>query len=64
MRDHSTAATVIENARLIRDGAVVEGRLAIAAGRVVEPDVLPADAERLDARGALVLPGIVDVHGD
>ncbi|MEM6487609.1 MAG: alpha-D-ribose 1-methylphosphonate 5-triphosphate diphosphatase [Pseudomonadota bacterium] len=64
MRDHSTAATVIENARLIRDGAVVHGRLAIAAGRVVEPDVLPADAERLDARGALVLPGIVDVHGD
>jgi alpha-D-ribose 1-methylphosphonate 5-triphosphate diphosphatase len=47
---------------VLRDGAMVPGALALAGGRVAaEP--APA-AVRFDASGLLVLPGIVDIHGD
>ncbi|MBR0681653.1 alpha-D-ribose 1-methylphosphonate 5-triphosphate diphosphatase [Roseomonas eburnea] len=47
---------------VLRDGAMVEDALALTDGRVAEaPD---ARAMRFDASGLLVLPGLVDIHGD
>ncbi|MBI1384527.1 MAG: alpha-D-ribose 1-methylphosphonate 5-triphosphate diphosphatase [Rhizobiales bacterium] len=43
-------------------GAFGEGDLAIGDGRILEH--AGSRAKRIDARGMLVLPGIVDVHGD
>jgi len=59
---------VVHNARLhpCRDGAEASGEtsFAVSAGRIAAigvPDDEPA-RERLDARGAIVLPGFVDCH--
>lgn len=43
-------------------GAVGRGDIHIAGGRIAERPVV--DARTFDASGLLVLPGIVDVHGD
>jgi alpha-D-ribose 1-methylphosphonate 5-triphosphate diphosphatase len=51
----------IANGRVLRpDSTIATGDLAIADGRIVEG----TDGERLDARNLLVLPGLVDIHGD
>ncbi|MEM9736464.1 MAG: alpha-D-ribose 1-methylphosphonate 5-triphosphate diphosphatase [Pseudomonadota bacterium] len=51
----------IEGGRVLTPGGLVSEPLAIAAGKIVaEADGAPV----LDAAGLLVLPGIVDVHGD
>jgi alpha-D-ribose 1-methylphosphonate 5-triphosphate diphosphatase len=47
---------------VLRDGALEQGALALADGLVA---AAPAPgAARFDATGLLVLPGIVDIHGD
>lgn len=56
---------VIANARIVTPGGVVQGGIAIRDGRFVavgEPDALPTADSRIDARGRLVLPGLVDPH--
>ncbi|UPY39211.1 alpha-D-ribose 1-methylphosphonate 5-triphosphate diphosphatase [Sediminicoccus sp. KRV36] len=46
---------------VLRDGRLQAGAVALAGGRIAEQ----ADAVRqFDASGLLVLPGIVDIHGD
>lgn len=53
---HLTGGTVLV------DGAMAEGALALRGGVI---DTAPApDARRFDAGGLLVLPGLVDIHGD
>jgi alpha-D-ribose 1-methylphosphonate 5-triphosphate diphosphatase len=47
---------------VLRDGALARGALALAGGVVA--DRAPAGAARFDASGLLVLPGLVDIHGD
>ncbi|MDK9696239.1 MAG: alpha-D-ribose 1-methylphosphonate 5-triphosphate diphosphatase [Siculibacillus sp.] len=47
---------------VLRDGRMETGDLVLAEGRVAEADL---SADRVfDASGLLVLPGIVDIHGD
>jgi alpha-D-ribose 1-methylphosphonate 5-triphosphate diphosphatase len=55
---------VIEGGAVLRagGGAPAPGDLALADGRVAER--APPGAARFDARGLLVLPGLVDIHGD
>ena len=50
----------ITGGQVLRDGKLAVGNLAIADGVVVAG----VAARRLDATGLLVLPGIVDLHGD
>ncbi len=47
---------------VLRDGVLTSGALALADG-VVARDPAPG-AARFDASGLLVLPGLVDIHGD
>jgi imidazolonepropionase-like amidohydrolase len=58
---------VIENARvIIGDGAVLDrGSVVIAGGRIIAVTEDPVDApgaERIDASGGTVLPGLIDAH--
>jgi imidazolonepropionase-like amidohydrolase len=58
---------VIENARvIIGDGSVLDrGSVVIAGGRIIavtEDPVDAAGAERIDASGGTVLPGLIDAH--
>ncbi len=54
----------IENGRvLLADGADVRSPLLVEDGRIAALDAGPA-RRRIDASGLLVLPGIVDLHGD
>jgi len=59
------ATTVIENARLVTPDAIVEGALRIEDDRIVGiGDVEHSACETVDAQGRLVLPGLIDLHGD
>lgn len=49
----------IEDGRVLRGGALEEGRLGIDGGVIGA-----GGGRRFDASGLLVLPGIVDIHGD
>jgi alpha-D-ribose 1-methylphosphonate 5-triphosphate diphosphatase len=55
----------IEGGRIVLGGAIAETSLQVAGGEICE---VGSDHERgsfgIDARGLLVLPGIVDPHGD
>jgi alpha-D-ribose 1-methylphosphonate 5-triphosphate diphosphatase len=52
----------ITGGQVLVDGALVEGDITLRDGRVDAG--APDDARIIDARGLLVLPGIVDIHGD
>ena len=52
----------IAGGRVLTEGALVEGDVLLCDGRIAAGGA--ADARVLDARGLLVLPGIVDIHGD
>lgn len=52
----------IEGGEALVGGALRRADVALAGGRIV-PDPTP-DARRFDAAGLLVLPGLVDIHGD
>lgn len=58
---HAAPATII-NGILLADGELQPANLSIADGRLVER--APDNARTFDARSLLVLPGIVDIHGD
>ncbi len=55
----------IRNGRLVLSDRVLDGDLAVESGRiaVIAPRLPPAERD-LDAAGRLVLPGLVDLHGD
>ncbi len=57
---------VIENARaLTPSGAFERAAIAVEDGRIVHVGDAPRTArQRLDAKGALALPGLIDIHGD
>ncbi len=55
----------IENARILHaDGAIERGSLAIEDELIAGIDCEGSSAQRFDAGGLLLLPGIVDIHGD
>lgn len=56
-------ATMDERRRLIRDGAIAikDGRI-LALGKAADIEPRFAAAERIDAAGKLVLPGLIDGH--
>lgn len=54
-------ATLITNARIVNEGAVTEGDLLIADGRIAGIGLpAPAGAALIDAAGAWLLPGMID----
>ena len=57
---------IIENASVLAaDGAFIDATIAIEDGCIAHIGDAPANAKsRYDAKGALALPGIVDIHGD
>ncbi|MDN3565488.1 alpha-D-ribose 1-methylphosphonate 5-triphosphate diphosphatase [Paeniroseomonas aquatica] len=55
-------AWLLQGGEVLRDGALGRGDLALDGGMVAA--TAPAAARRLDAAGLLVLPGLVDLHGD
>jgi alpha-D-ribose 1-methylphosphonate 5-triphosphate diphosphatase len=55
---------VIEGGQSLIGDALTETSLHIADGRIADIQGGRAAPARLDARGLLVLPGIVDLHGD
>ena len=55
-------AWIIEGGRVLRDGALRPGSLALAGGIIA--DDAPPGARRFDASGLCVMPGLVDIHGD
>jgi alpha-D-ribose 1-methylphosphonate 5-triphosphate diphosphatase len=55
----------IEGGELLHDGAFDEGALTVSGATIAELSSRAGrNPARLDARGLLVLPGIVDIHGD
>lgn len=68
-RDEAAGAAVsdilIEGGRVLYDGELVETSLRTAGGEIGAIDLAGSHiAIAIDARGLLVLPGIVDLHGD
>lgn len=56
---------LIENGRVLTaDGEIEPAAVAIEDGRIAHVGDASQAAQRFDAKGALVLPGIVDIHGD
>jgi alpha-D-ribose 1-methylphosphonate 5-triphosphate diphosphatase len=55
---------LIEGGQSLIRGELVEAPLAVAAGKIVDAGAGRGASSRVDARGLLVLPGIVDLHGD
>ena len=53
---------LIAGGQVLRDGAMAAHPLALAEGRIAP--AAPMAARRFDATGLLVLPGLVDIHGD
>jgi dihydroorotase len=57
---------ILEGGRVIDPGSGLDGvrDVLISAGRVrqIAPSLDAADAERIDCRGRLVLPGLIDTH--
>jgi alpha-D-ribose 1-methylphosphonate 5-triphosphate diphosphatase len=53
---------ILSGGTVLRDGAMEEGVLALSGGVVAEAPA--AHAARFDATDLLVLPGLVDIHGD
>jgi len=59
------ADLVVTNGRVVTPAAVIHGGFAVRDGRFVavgDDDALPDADVRIDARGRLVLPGLVDPH--
>jgi len=60
-----SSSFVISQARIFGPGGTAEtGALAVRDGRFTRPDDEAAGHHRYDAAGLLLLPGIVDLHGD
>ncbi|MEM9046459.1 MAG: alpha-D-ribose 1-methylphosphonate 5-triphosphate diphosphatase [Pseudomonadota bacterium] len=58
-----TKSILLEGGRFLSpENSIESGPISISEGLIV--DATPADAHRIECDGYLVLPGIVDVHGD
>lgn len=55
---------VFVRAKVLVDGAMQETEVAVEDGRIAEVGVAVGAGRLIDARGLLLLPGIVDLHGD
>ena len=55
---------LIEGGRVLVDGALHETDILVDDGRITDVGASRPERRTLDARGLLVLPGIVDLHGD
>lgn len=56
---------VLENGRIVTPTAVVEGSLLLDGDRIAGIDIEPLTADRrIDVDGSLIMPGLIDVHGD
>lgn len=53
---------IVTGGAVLKDGAMAQDALALSEGVVAERPA--AGAARFDATGLLVLPGLVDIHGD
>lgn len=61
----SDAVTLIENARVVTPTEVVDGAVRIENDRIDGVGAVDRDADRrIDAKGRLVMPGLIDLHGD
>jgi alpha-D-ribose 1-methylphosphonate 5-triphosphate diphosphatase len=66
----SDATLVVENGRVVTPERVLEGAVGVegdriaAVGDIGDVGDVAEGARRIDARGRLVLPGLVDLHGD
>jgi 5-methylthioadenosine/S-adenosylhomocysteine deaminase len=59
-----TVVTMDAAGTVLRDGAVaIEGSRIAAVGQAADLDRRYPEAERIDARGSVVLPGLVNTHG-
>src|SRR5512134_2194031 len=58
----NVTAIPMDSARVIRDAAVIVRGDRIAWVGPMREAVIPRGAERVDARGAFVLPGLADLH--
>ena len=59
------ATVAVVGGRLVTPDAVIEGGVRIEGGRIVSVGDVDADADTvIDAEGRLVLPGLIDLHGD
>jgi alpha-D-ribose 1-methylphosphonate 5-triphosphate diphosphatase len=54
---------IIKHGRVLRPDGLADGDVLVADGRIAEM-APPAPAGCFDASGLLILPGIVDIHGD
>ena len=67
MKRTTTTERVLRNGKILLEGeGLVQADLMIDGGRIIEigTDIRYAGIEEIDAKGCLVLPGIVDIHGD
>jgi len=55
-------AWIIQGGQVLRDTALAKDDLCLADGVITENPT--RDARRFDASDLLVLPGLVDIHGD
>ena len=53
----------ISGAELLRDGTLQHGEICVERGQLRAPNAA-AHAPRVDLTGYLLLPGIIDLHGD
>ena len=67
MKRTSTTEQVLRNGKVLLEGeGLVTTDLMIDGGRIVEigNNIHYAGIQEIDAKGCLVLPGIIDIHGD
>ena len=64
MRDTEEHAVIIVGGRVLTPDGLYPGEVAIRGSEIVAAGDLGEGAARIDAGGGLVLPGIVDLHGD
>lgn len=61
----NSRTVVLENGRIVTPTAVVEGSLVLEGDHIAGIDRSATDAdEQIDVNGSLVMPGLIDVHGD
>lgn len=59
------ADTVLLNGRVYSRGRVAEGGLAIEEGKIIRVSKetnLPSASEKIDCRGCIIIPGLIDAH--
>lgn len=61
----AASGMVIAGARALVGDALIEAEVTVAGGEIARVGAgAPSGAARFDARGLLLLPGLVDIHGD